>query len=268
MHDEDFAVLDAETERQLAAAIEAGLFAQEAARTGLDVGATDAELALIAEEGRRAWERFLLCNTGLVWMLARREAVRCQVDARELFQEGFLALADALRRYDYKRGRFSTYAVPRIRHHVAQVACSRFGRLNLPPSLALARRRALGVAAQLEQELCRRPSPLEVRRRLGGKAGSAARVLDYQEPAALASWDAVALDDGTEAWAERADVRRCLRRLDPVERAVVSCRFGLGRRRCLTLDETARRLRRPRGNVRRVERRALDRLRAMLAPVG
>ncbi|MDR1237872.1 MAG: sigma-70 family RNA polymerase sigma factor, partial [Propionibacteriaceae bacterium] len=117
-------LLSADEEAELAQAIEAGVLAKAIldGGCGVLVAASVEELAALARCGREAWRRFLLANVRLVAMIAHREAKRGRLDVEELFQEGFVALADALRRFDYRRGRFTTYAFPSVRHQIATAA--------------------------------------------------------------------------------------------------------------------------------------------------
>ena len=78
---------------ELQRAIEAGLLAQDARLSGSGFGdATDHELSLLEASGERARQRFIRANLGLVGMISRQYAARCQVPDAELFQEGCLGL--------------------------------------------------------------------------------------------------------------------------------------------------------------------------------
>jgi len=78
---------------ELQRAIEAGLLAQDARLSGSGFGdATDHELSLLEVSGERARQRFIRANLGLVGMISRQYAARCQLPDAELFQEGCLGL--------------------------------------------------------------------------------------------------------------------------------------------------------------------------------
>lgn len=129
-------LLDADQEIELARRVEAGVYATHLLATG----DRRPGLAEVAEEGRQAWQRLWLANTGMVVLLARRYG-RGQRDIEdELIQEGYLALAQALMRYDWARGlRLSTQAWHWVRHHLAQVmrGRSRWERATRPGEEAL-----------------------------------------------------------------------------------------------------------------------------------
>ena len=78
---------------ELQCAIEAGLLARDARLSGSGFrDATDHELRLLEASGERARERFIRANLGLVGMISRQYAARCQLPDAELFQEGCLGL--------------------------------------------------------------------------------------------------------------------------------------------------------------------------------
>ena len=263
----DDVLLTADDESALARTIEAGLIAQEAIATGTHpLGATDTELESIALAGREAWDQFLLANVGLVRMIATAEARRTGLDEDDLVQEGFVALTLALRRFDYTRGRFSTYAVPRIRHQIAQAASCRLGSLGLPPSVAVLRRRALATAGRLEQLHQRAASARDISDEIGRPVRWTGRVLDHCAPLPLYDHrglprDVVALASPGPDVLETDAMARCLATLPRLEREVIWLRFGFGADRPLSYAATASRLGMSPSGVRRVEQRGLTTLR-------
>jgi DNA-directed RNA polymerase sigma subunit (sigma70/sigma32) len=74
---------------ELQCAIEAGLLARDARTSGAGFGnATDEELRFLEDIGELARQRFIRANLGLVGMVSRQYAARCQIPDAELFQEG------------------------------------------------------------------------------------------------------------------------------------------------------------------------------------
>lgn len=94
-------------EVDLARDVEAGLLASALLRGEVTttVHVSSVELVMLAERGRLAWQRLWTANLRLVVMLASREARRGYVCFDDLVQEGSIALADALMRWDHARGR-------------------------------------------------------------------------------------------------------------------------------------------------------------------
>jgi len=119
-------------EAALAAAVEIGVLAEEALRGGFAVEACLEELDLLAAEGRTARHRLLLANVGLVKAIARGEFGVSPAEFAEVVQEGHLALAEALARYDRRRGRFGPYAAAWIRARVRGAIATECGRVGVP----------------------------------------------------------------------------------------------------------------------------------------
>ena len=78
---------------ELQCVIEAGLLAREARVSGAGFAdATDQELIFLESQGASARQRFIQANLGLVGMVSRQFAARCQLPDAELFQEGCVGL--------------------------------------------------------------------------------------------------------------------------------------------------------------------------------
>ena len=262
-------LLTAEEERSLARAIEAGVLASRLLVTGeRPVPATTSELEAIAELGTQAWQRFLLANVRLVWQLAAKEGKRAGLPVEELFQEGFVALAGALQRYDGERGRFSTFATVRVRQHLAEVAAARFGELSLPVSRALRLRRARGLAAALGQERGHSVAAAELAAELGRPAEWTQRLLGYRAPVSVDTADeALAIPDPAgedpDAAIYARQVRRVLQRLDADQVLVLSLRYGLATGEPMEPRAVATRTGLSVSTVRRLEARGLATLRGL-----
>lgn len=260
-------LLSAADERALARAIEAGVLARHLLQTGeRPVPATDAELAEVAAAGDRARHRFLLANERLVWKLAGHEARRSGLPADELFQEGFVALADTLHRFDADRGRFSTYATVRVRQHLAEVSSARFGELALPPSRALRLRRARALEAVLTHERGGSIGRAELAAELGQPVEYTSRLLGYRPPVGLDPLtdgasipEADPYDPDAAIWA--AQFRRLFARLDADQARVIALRYGFVTGEPLERGVIADRLGVSPSTVRRLELRAMEALR-------
>ncbi len=260
-------LLSAAEERSLARAIEAGVLAGHLLDTGeRPVTASVGELEALAELGRLAWQRFLLANVGLVGKLAGREARRTGLPADDLFQEGFVALAGALQRYDPDKGRFSTFAVIRIRQRLAEVGAGRLGELALPASRAMRLRRARGLEAVLGQELGHDVATSELAAELGRPAEWTRRLLGYRAPVPVGS-EALALPDPEPADPLAAiyagQLRRVVNQLAAEQASVLRLRFGLATGEPVEAGEVAAWLGVSLSTVRRLERRGLEALRAV-----
>jgi RNA polymerase sigma factor (sigma-70 family) len=264
-------LLTPEQEHLLARRIEAGVLAAELLASGArPVAATGEELALIVAAGRQAWQDFLLANLRLVWKLVGREPGRAGLPIEDLFQEGFLALAGALQRFDPARGRFSTFATVRVRQRLAEVTAGRLGALALPDSRALRLRQARGVEAALVQEQGRSVEAGELAAALGRSVDWTRQLLGHRPPVTLDPAEerlALAITSGPDPDREiyARQVRRVLRRIDSSQAEVVALRYGLATGEPVDIAGIATRMGLSTSTVRRLEARGLAALRALAA---
>lgn len=265
------ALLSAEEEQSLARDIEVGLLAGEARMAGRHpCGATEVELDLLAETGRLARERFVEANLGLVGMTVRRYAARSPLPEDDLFQEGVIGLAEAVERFDHCRGvRFATYALSWIRARVALLAATNGGRLQIPATRAAQLRRLRFSENELTLRLGRTPTRAELREGLGdGDPTLLDEMSHLSPPESLDGLDWY--DPPAEGSASPFEVGLCcealhavLERLRPRERVVIEARYGIGRPQA-TYGAIAERLDTSPSTVRRLEARALERLRGLV----
>ena len=260
-------LLTAQDERRLARAIEVGVLAEHLLSTGeRPVPATDAELEQLAADGHRCWQHFLLANVRLVWKLAGPQARRSGLPREDLFQEGFVALAGALQRFDPGRGRFSTYATRRIERHLTEVASSRLGELALPRTRAVQLQRARALAMALTQENGRAVSLAELAAGLDQTPEWTRRLVAHRAPVSLDAVAGVLVDSNQPEPEERVfreQVRQLLDRLPADQAELVRSRFGLAGEP-LSLLAAAQRQRVSLSSAKRLERSALVALRAMI----
>jgi RNA polymerase primary sigma factor len=254
---------------QLQRIIEAGLLARDARLSGAGFAdATEQELRLLEDQGALARQRFIQANLGLVGMVSRQFAARCQLPAAELFQEGCLGLITAVERFDHARGyRFSTYALYWIRAFVGAAAAKHLGAMNLPTSRAEQLRAAHGLEAELTQSLGRAPTLREIADALGRSEDWTVGLLSHQRPRSLQLVDGIALerlhahDELDAVLAEPLPVRELLFRLDALDRRVLELRLGFADGEPKSFADTARVLQISVTRVRRIEARALEKLR-------
>ncbi|WP_197430275.1 sigma-70 family RNA polymerase sigma factor [Auraticoccus cholistanensis] len=270
----DEPLLDAAEEVALARAMEAGVLAAEALRTTRGPGgepvpeACRADLVRLREEGERARRRFLLANVRLVASEVRQAAARTSLGEDDLFQEGVLALAECLLRWDHARGtRFVAYALPWVRNRVRAAGAARIGELESPGRVGqvrLVRQEHL----RLTQQLRREPTRVELAQRLErsprwvAEALRAGRSASLDDPSGreLQLVDPTAERSLAEVLEQRWPAADELRRLPEPAATVVRARYGfLGEPMswvavAALVGLTVR-------QVQRLEREALERLR-------
>ena len=255
---------------ELQRAIEAGLLARDARLSGAGFAdATDQELTALEDQGALARQRFIKANLGLVGMISRQHAARSQLPEAELFQEGCVGLITAVERFDYARGhQFSTYALFWIRAFVSAATAKLLGAMNLPTSRAEQLRAAHGVEAELTQSLGRPPTLNELAVALGRSEDWTAGLLSHQRPRSLELVEGATLerlharDEMDAALAEPVEIRELLFRLDELDRRVLELRLGFADVKAKTYADTARVLDISVTRARRIEARALEKLRA------
>ncbi|MGL5808767.1 MAG: sigma-70 family RNA polymerase sigma factor [Nocardioides sp.] len=168
-------LLDAESEVQLAKAIEAGLMAQallDQGRVGRRKGgapgsATREELEWLASEGQRAIDEFITANLRLVVSIARKYG-RSQMPMLDLIQEGNTGLIRAVEKFDYTKGyKFSTYATWWVRQAITRGIAQQARVVRLPVHVVEELNQVGGARRTLERQLGREPDPEEIAEELG-----------------------------------------------------------------------------------------------------
>ena len=232
----------------------------------------------IREGDADARRRLVEANLRLVVSVARRY-VGSGMDLEDLIQEGNIGLIAAAERYDYRRGfRFSTYAMAWITQAISR-AVDHHGRpIRLPAQAALEMRRLNRAATAFRQELDREPSEEELAARTEMTVDRVRQLLQVgmtplSLDAAVGEDDEGVLSDlvedrtaenpssGADRLALDEQVSALLDVLTPKEQDVIRLRYGLDSTEELTLQEVATRLGLSREGVRRIEARALAKMR-------
>lgn len=217
-------------------------------------GGPDLAPPAVQRQGRKAQDRFLLCNLRLAHYIARRFNNR-GVPMEDLIQSATEGLLQAVRRFEPANGyRFSSYAVwwaqQACQNAVATQGCA----LRLPTTVSEALRRVSRATARLRAELNRFPTEEEIEEAANLKPGqlrnlrAAARAADTRSlhdharqgrgsdlSSPDATWlDFLADDEQHDQKLEQQDLGRTLRHLvettptlDPQQREVLRCRYLL-----------------------------------------
>ncbi|MGB3412880.1 MAG: sigma-70 family RNA polymerase sigma factor [Microthrixaceae bacterium] len=223
------ALLDAEEERELARAIEAGV----AARKRHEAGERSREVRKAMAAGATAKDRFIRSNLRLVVSVARRYPLPSGMDLLDLVQEGNLGLEHAVDKFDWRKGfKFSTYATFWIRQSIGRALDQKASLIRLPGDRSAALRSALrqvsGDGDELDFEnaqLHRMTTPTSLDRSIGDDDSS--QLMDVLADRLPGPEDMLIDIEHSEWLTGLLDV------LDPRARSAVEKRFGLtdGQRR-------------------------------------
>ena len=229
-----------------------------------------AELLEAAVQGdEQACEQMLRDNSGLIWSIVRRYYGR-GVEPDDLYQLGCLGFIKAVKGFDLTFGtQFSTYAVPKIAGEIR-----RFLRDDgaIKASRGIREQAATIFAARekLKNTLGREPVLSELSEEAGLRPEEIAQCeLAVAEPESLQreTGDGLTLEgmlgseSPEESLVEKIALREAIEALPERERMTILLRFFKG----LTQEQTARLLGVSQVQVSRLERRALEKLRALLA---
>ena len=229
-----------------------------------------AELLEAAVQGdEQACEQMLRENSGLIWSIVRRYYGR-GVEPDDLYQLGCLGFIKAVKGFDFAFGtQFSTYAVPKIAGEIRRFLRDD-GAVKVSRSVREQAAMIFAARERLKNALGREPVLSELSEETGLRPEEIAQCeLAVAEPESLQreTGDGLTLEgmlgseSPEESMVEKIALREAIDALPERERMTILLRFFKG----LTQEQAARLLGVSQVQVSRLERRALERLRASLA---
>lgn len=229
-----------------------------------DAGREAALLERVRQGDAAAAEALLRPYGALMASLAGRFQAE-GLQREELVQAGYMGMLLAARHYDPARtARFATYAVPWALGEMRRALRKTLDTMGAYDP----RRRLLRTREALKEKLGRAPSAGELAKACGMTDLELAQTLCAAVPESLdsqAGRDAPPLEERLpcgEIDIEAVDLRLALGRLSEEERKLILLRYFSDR----TQKETAALLQKSQAQISRIERRALDALRAWLTP--
>ncbi len=228
------------------------------------------ELLRQAQTGdQEALQRMVQENAGLIWSVARRFFGR-GVDTDDLYQLGCLGFLKAVSGFDESYGtQFSTYAVPKISGEIRRFLRDD-GAVKVSRGVKERAARLHTARLALEQRLGREPRLSELAAETGMAVEDIAAVETATSPA-----ESLQKETGEEGFTlenvlgdygqeerllESVSLRQAVERLPLREQQVISLRYFHG----LTQDASARVLGVSQVQISRLERRAMEKLRAIM----
>lgn len=218
----------------------------------------------------KAGETLVMENTGLIWSVARRFMGR-GAEADDLYQLGCLGFLKAVEGFDPEYGtQFSTYAVPKIAGEIRRFLRDD-GAVKVSRSLKEQAASIKMTRNTLATALGREPSIQEIARQTGltpeeialAETATAATESIQRETGeeGFRLEDVLTDTQAEEKMVERIALRQAISQLPEREGMVINLRYF----HCLTQDRVAKVLRVSQVQVSRIEKKALGRLRELLA---
>ena len=215
----------------------------EARQPAAELVAIERRIVAGRRRGRRASDRLVEHNLRLVVSIAKGYRHR-GLPLSDLIQEGNLGLMRAAERFDYRRGRLSTYATWWIRQHIGRAIVNQGRTIRLPVHRVEALSLVLRTRQRLTRERGREPTLAQIGAALDVEPDEVERLLSMANrpvsiDAPIGDGDGARLGDLIEdtgaVCPERETMRRQLRgRLRDVmaalpsrEEKVLRMRFGL-----------------------------------------
>ena len=224
-----------------------------------------------------AREEIIRCNLRFVVKMALRYQNQ-GIPLPDLVQEGNMGLMEVVDKFDYRKGfRFSTYAAFWIKQSIQQALCKQSRLIRLP----IRKSRAIGKIQEASKFFAKRegrePNADELSVIVNLPADRVEQLSRMNEPALsldyTADENAPALEDvlaqettpnpceAAMADQLKARVKNVMNCLNERERRILSLRFGFIGRRGLSLRRTSKFIGLSQEGVRRVEKKAIEKLR-------
>ena len=226
-------------------------------------------LEAAAQGDEQACEQMLRENSGLIWSIVRRYYGR-GVAPDDLYQLGCLGFIKAVKGFDFAFGtQFSTYAVPKIAGEIRRFLRDD-GAIKVSRSMREQAATIFAAREKLKNTLGREPALSELSEETGFNAEEIAQCeLAVAAPDSLQreTGDGLTLEgmlggeSPEDGLIERIALREAIDELPEREKMTILLRFFKG----LTQEQAARLLGVSQVQVSRLERRALEKLRASLS---
>ncbi|MEZ5406163.1 MAG: sigma-70 family RNA polymerase sigma factor [Verrucomicrobiia bacterium] len=236
----------------------------------------------VIEKGQAARQQMIKANLRLVVKIAQ-DYSNYGLPLLDLISEGNIGLMKAVERFEPTHGaKLSTYAAWWIKQAVKRALANQGKTIRLPVHITDKISKLRRLSSQLTEEFGREPTDEELAEELGV---SASKVAEWRNigirPASLNAmmgededgleFGEVVSDDSMRSPDEligdedlTQEMLKCLEVLEPREREILACRYGLDGETPLTLEEVGEKFQVTRERIRQLQKVSLSKLKRAL----